>query len=221
MRWALTTMPDCWAWRKIWVRRTRGMVPAASRSRRTSPAPTEGSWSTSPTSSRCAPAGMALTSLLAKITSIIEASSTTTRSASRGCVAVVFGVAAGLQLQQPVHGGSVVAGQLGQPFGGPAGGRDQHHGGLLGRGELDDGTDGEALPAAGAAGQHGHLLREGELGRLLLPGGQVLPGPGVQPSPVPCPSPRPANAGSRSCREFSRASSPAASDCSARWKATR
>ena len=25
MRWALTTIPDCWAWRKIWVRRTRGM----------------------------------------------------------------------------------------------------------------------------------------------------------------------------------------------------
>ena len=48
-------------------------------------------------------------------------------------VAVVFGVAAGLQLQQPVHGGGLVAGQLGQPFGGPAGGRDQHHAGLLGR----------------------------------------------------------------------------------------
>jgi hypothetical protein len=47
-------------------------------------------------------------------------------------VAVVSGVAAGLQLQQPVHGGGRVAGQLGQPFGGPAGGRDQHHGGVLG-----------------------------------------------------------------------------------------
>ncbi len=47
IRWALTTTPDCWACRKIVVSRTRGTVSAASTSRSTSPAPTEGSWSTS------------------------------------------------------------------------------------------------------------------------------------------------------------------------------
>ena len=87
IRCALTTMPDCWACRKILVSRTTGSVPAVSRSRSTSPAPTEGSWSTSPTSSRCAPGGTALTSLLARIRSTIEVSSTTTRLASSGVVA--------------------------------------------------------------------------------------------------------------------------------------
>ncbi len=84
MRWALTTIPDCCACRKIFVSRTRGIASAASRSRRTSPAPTEGSWSTSPTNSRWAPTGTALISLLARMRSIMEDSSTTTRSASRG-----------------------------------------------------------------------------------------------------------------------------------------
>ena len=60
------------------------MVSAASMSRSTSPAPTEGSWSTSPTSSRCAPGGTALISLLARIRSSMLASSTTIRSASSG-----------------------------------------------------------------------------------------------------------------------------------------
>ncbi len=87
IRWALTTIPDCWACRKILVSRTTGSDPAASRSRRSSPAPTDGSWSTSPTSSRWAPGATALMSLLAKITSTMEVSSTTTRSASSGLVA--------------------------------------------------------------------------------------------------------------------------------------
>ena len=84
IRCALTTTPDCWACRKMVVSRTRGMVSAASTSRSTSPAPTEGSWSTSPTSSRCAPGGTALISLLARIRSSMLASSTTIRSASNG-----------------------------------------------------------------------------------------------------------------------------------------
>ena len=36
----------------------------------------------------------------------------------------ISGLTAGLQLHQPVHGGGVVPGQLGQPFCGPAGGHD-------------------------------------------------------------------------------------------------
>ena len=107
----------------------------------------------------------------------------------QGVVAVVFGVAAGLQLQQPVHGGGRVAGQLGQPLGGPAGGRDQHHGGLFGRGELDDGADGETLPAARPAGEHRDLAAERELDRLLLPRCQVLAGLARVASPAPCASP--------------------------------
>ena len=64
-------------------------------------------------------------------------------------VAVVSGVAAGLQLQQPVNGERLVAGQLRQPLGGPAGGRDQHHGGVLGRRELDDERTVKLLPQPG------------------------------------------------------------------------
>src|SRR5699024_1832431 len=58
IRWALVTTPDCCACRKTWVNRTLGTgEPSSSRSRNTCPAPTEGSWSTSPTNSRCAPGG--------------------------------------------------------------------------------------------------------------------------------------------------------------------
>ncbi len=85
MRWALVTTPDCWAWRKTRVSRTAGTgLPSARRSRSTSPAPTLGSWSTSPTNSRWAPGGTALTSLFASSRSSMDASSTTTRSASSG-----------------------------------------------------------------------------------------------------------------------------------------
>src|SRR6185312_471983 len=140
---------DCWACRKILVSRTTGSVPAVSRSRSTSPAPTEGSWSTSPTSSRCAPGGTALTSWLARITSTIEVSSTTTRSASRGLSASKDGSPPGRRASSRW----MVADQFGQPFGGPAGGGGQHDRGALGAGQFHHGADGEGLAAAGAAGQ--------------------------------------------------------------------
>jgi hypothetical protein len=91
-------------------------------------------------------------------------------------VAVVFGVAVGLELQQPVNGGGLVAGQLGQPLGGSAGGRDQHHSRVLGGGELDDGADGEALAAPRPAGQHRDLAGERERDRVLLAGRELLAG---------------------------------------------
>jgi len=100
----------------------------------------------------------------------------------QGMVTVVFGVTAGLQLQQPVHGGGLVAGQLRQPLGGPAGRCDEHHPGVLGRGESDDGADGETLAAARAAGEHRDLAGQRELDRLLLPWGQVQASPCVQPA---------------------------------------
>ena len=43
------------AWRKIAVRRVTGAMPLLIRLRSTSPAPTDGSWSTSPTNNTCVP----------------------------------------------------------------------------------------------------------------------------------------------------------------------
>ena len=97
-------------------------------------------------------------------------------------LSVVFRVAAGLELQQPVNGQGLMSGQLRQALGGPAGRRDQHHGRVLGGGELDDRADGEALAAPRPAGQHRDLARERERDRLLLAGGEVLAGLAVQPA---------------------------------------
>jgi hypothetical protein len=60
--------------------------------------------------------------------------------------------------QQPVHGGGRVAGQVGEAFGGAAGRRGQADVRAGFFGEVDQGADGEALSAAGAAGHHGDRL---------------------------------------------------------------
>ncbi len=96
-------------------------------------------------------------------------------------VAVVGGVAAGLELEQAVDRGGGVAGQLGEAFRGPAGRRDELDLGALGRCQLDDRADGEALSAAGAAGQHRDLLGERQLDGLLLLGGEGGAGAFVEP----------------------------------------
>jgi len=57
MRWALVMIIELAAWRKITTRRVTGAMPLAITSRSTSPAPTEGSWSTSPTKPCESPAG--------------------------------------------------------------------------------------------------------------------------------------------------------------------
>ena len=92
---------------------------------------------------------------------------------------VVFGLASGLQLQQSVNGRGLMAGQLGQPLGGSAGGRDQYHGRPLGGGELDNRADGEALAAPRPPGQHRDLAGERQRDRLLLAGREVLAGPAL------------------------------------------
>jgi hypothetical protein len=157
---------------------------------------------------------MALTSLLPKITSIIEDSSTTTRGRP-GFVAVV-GVAAWLQLQQPVNGGSVVAGQLRQPPGGPAGGRDQHHSGVL---AVASSTMERTVKLFPQPGPRRSAAFCGGSCRLCCPGAgparQACSHRGALPQSTAARMPAAAPAG------FSRASSPVASDCSARWKATR
>ena len=191
IRCALTTIPDCWACRKILVSRTTGSDPAASRSRSTSPAPTEGSWSTSPTSSRCAPGATALMSLLARITSTIEVSSTTTRSASSGFVGVEGRLTARAQRQQPVDGGRLVPGQLGEPLGRPAGRRGEHDPGSLGPGQLHHRAHGVGLPAAGTAGQHRDLRGQGQPDRVGLFRARARRRSARAASPAPCPSPRP------------------------------
>ena len=96
-------------------------------------------------------------------------------------VPVEAGVPARAQLQQPVHGGGRVPGQLGQPFRRPPGGRREHDLRPLRRRQRDHRFDGERLAAARPAGQHRHPLRQRQPHRLLLLGGQLGAGPAAQP----------------------------------------
>ena len=81
-----------------------------------------------------------------------------------------------------MDGGRVVAGQFGEPLGGPAGGGGQHDLGALGPGQLDDGADGEGFAAAGAAGQDRDLGGQGEPDRVGLFRGELGAGPAAQPA---------------------------------------
>src|SRR5262249_34386544 len=80
---ALTMIRLSAAWRKTSVKRTNGIAPDAMTSASTCPGPTEGSWSTSPTSSSAARSGKALSSARISGTSTMDVSSTTSRSQSR------------------------------------------------------------------------------------------------------------------------------------------
>src|SRR3954452_17495898 len=88
MRCALTTIRLSAAWRNTSVRRATGKRSEAITSASTCPGPTEGSWSTSPTSSRPAWAGMARVSAFMSGTSTIKVSSTTSRSQTSGLSSV-------------------------------------------------------------------------------------------------------------------------------------
>ena len=70
------------ACRNTSVKRTTGAAPEPMMSARTSPGPTEGNWLISPTMSSAASSGVAFISACISMTSIIEASSTTSRSQS-------------------------------------------------------------------------------------------------------------------------------------------
>src|SRR6266700_2262053 len=72
------------AWRNTSVKRTTGSTPLAIMSASTWPGPTEGNWSTSPTTSRAAVFGTALSSACISSTSTMDVSSTMSRSQSRG-----------------------------------------------------------------------------------------------------------------------------------------
>jgi hypothetical protein len=87
-------------------------------------------------------------------------------------VAVKGGIPTRAQLQQPVQGGRLQPGQLGQALGGPAGRGGQQNLDPLGAGQGDHGPHGVALATAGPAGQHRHPLGQSQPDRRLLLGGQ-------------------------------------------------
>ena len=121
MRWALVTTPLCRAWRNTWVRRTRGsteaaLPPAWSRSRRTSPGPTLGSWSTSPTSSRWAPEDR-LDQLVGQ-QQVEHGGLVDHHQVGLQRAVLVEGGLHEAQLEQPVQGLGVHPGQLRQALGG-------------------------------------------------------------------------------------------------------
>ena len=72
------------AWRKILFRRVIGATPLLIMLRSTSPAPTDGSWSISPTNKTCVPGRTAFSRWFISSRSSIEASSTTKKSRSSG-----------------------------------------------------------------------------------------------------------------------------------------
>ena len=76
------------AWRKTSVKRTTGTAPEPMMSASTCPGPTDGSWSTSPTSSNAARSGKARSTERISGTSTIEVSSMISRSHSSGASSV-------------------------------------------------------------------------------------------------------------------------------------
>ena len=122
IRCALVMMRLLAACRNTSVRRTTGTTPLSIRSRNTSPGPTEGNWSTSPTSSRLPWAGTARSRWLISGTSTIEVSSTTSKSQSKGRLSLRVNAArAGLDFEQAVNRLGLQAGRFGEPLGRAAG----------------------------------------------------------------------------------------------------
>ena len=80
IRWALVMMRLLAAWRKISVRRMTGSRPLSMQSRSTSPQPTGGSWSASPTIKSRVPRGRAFNRAFIRGTSTMLISSTMIRS---------------------------------------------------------------------------------------------------------------------------------------------
>ena len=85
---ATVTMPERAPWRKTVSRRVTAAWPDSMRSPSTLPAPTDGSWLTSPTSSRWAVEGIARSRAAASLVSSMLDSSMMTKSACRGSSAV-------------------------------------------------------------------------------------------------------------------------------------
>ena len=183
IRCALVMIRLAAACRNTSVRRTTGTAPDAITSASTCPGPTEGSWSTSPTSSSAARCGTARSSACASGTSSMLVSSTTSRSHSSG--------RSSSRLNPPVFGSvsssrwmvlapSPVLSE--QALRRPAGRGGQRHLGPLRDQHLEDRVDQRGLADAGAAGDHQHLRGEREAHRraLALRQGEA----GLAPDPV-------------------------------------
>ena len=96
-------------------------------------------------------------------------------------IPIMRGLTTGAQLQEAVHGGGLHPGQLGEALGGPARGGCKDDLVPLGQGQGDDRCDGEGLAAAGATGEHAHLLAQREPYRPFLCFGEL--GTGTFPQP--------------------------------------
>ncbi len=180
-------------WRNTPVKRTTGMAPLVIMSASTWPGPTEGNWSTSPTTSRAAAFGIALSSACISSTSTIDVSSMTSRSQSRG-----FSLS---RRKPPVRGSTsssrwmLLASKPVTSFmrlaARPVGAHARAY--ALCREDAQDGVDDGGLAHARASGDHPHLggerQRHGrslafgkdQAGALLDPGNRLLrinPGPG-------------------------------------------
>ena len=169
MRWALVMMWEPAAWRKITLSRVRGALPEAITSRSTSPAPTDGSWSTSPTSSRCVPGLSAFNKAVRQRQ--VEHGGFVHHQQIDGqrVLGIVFEPFGRRGPQQAVDGAGRPPGGLRQALGGAAGGRSQGIRPVGGLHRGDEGLDGGGLARARAAGQHADRAGEGDAdGRLLL-----------------------------------------------------
>ena len=162
MRWALTTIRLSAACRNTSVSRATGMAPELMTSARTCPGPTEGSWSTSPTSSKAAFGGNRLqqgehqrrvdhAGLVDDEEIAIE------RVVGVALEAAVLGIG----LEQPMDGLRLDAGLLGHALGGAAGGRREQDFRSLGGDDAQDGVEQRRLADAGAAGDDGNLRPRG------------------------------------------------------------
>ena len=150
------------------------------------PGPTDGNWSTSPTSSRLACGGSARSRWFISSTSTIEVSSTTSRSQSSGRPSLrVKPPEAGSDFQQAVDGLGLEAGRLREPLGGAARGSAQQAPHLLGPQDQQDGVDERRLAHARPAGDDQHPAGQRLPERVPLAGRQLLAGllPGTRRRP--------------------------------------
>ena len=219
IRWALVTIRLPAAWRNTSVRRTTGTAPEAMMSASTCPGPTEGSWSTSPTSSSAAPLGQRPAAARASAARPpCEVSSTTSRSQSSG-----FGSP---RLKPPFFGSTssrrwmvrrLPPGALGQALGGAAGRRAERDPAPLAASDLQDRVDQGRLADARAAGDHQHLGGERQAHRLALARGQGQAGLLLHPGDRLARRRSPA----RAARRRRGARSRSAIACSARYRPAR
>ena len=170
------------AWRNTSVKRATGIAPEAMMSERTWPGPTEGSWSTSPTSSRAA-LGWDRLHDGEHQRNIHHA-----RLVDHEQVAVerVLGVALepamhGIDLEQAMDGLRLDAGLLRHPFGGASGRRAEQDFHALGGENAQDGVEQRRLADAGAAGDHREFRLQRHPDRGALRGGERLAGPLLDP----------------------------------------